>query len=142
MKYLIPLAATVLLTGCGDDTASPDNHAAMSPSTTTTTSQSTTAHNPDNSATNKRDDGTTTTPIDQGKSETDLKATTAIRKAIMDDKAMSINAQNVKIITVNGTVTLRGPVDSLGEKDRIAELAKSAVGTNNVDNQLEVKKAN
>jgi osmotically-inducible protein OsmY len=130
----------MLLAGCGDDNASPNNQVATAPSTNTDTSQSTTqVHNADNSAKNKRDDGTTVTPVDQGKSETDLKATTAIRKAIIADKAMSVDAQNVKIVTVNGTVTLRGPVDSLGEKDRIAELAKTAVGDNNVDNQLEVK---
>jgi osmotically-inducible protein OsmY len=45
----------------------------------------------------------------------------------------------VKIITANGTVTLRGPVNNDEEKTKIAELAQSAAGNAKIDNQLEVK---
>jgi osmotically-inducible protein OsmY len=48
----------------------------------------------------------------------------------------------VKIITANGTVTLRGPVNNDGEKTKIAELAQSAAGSAKIDNQLEVKTSN
>jgi osmotically-inducible protein OsmY len=48
-------------------------------------------------------------------------------------------AHNVKIVTANGNVTLRGPVNSEAEKVAIARKAKAIAGAGNVDNQLEVK---
>ena len=51
---------------------------------------------------------------------------------------MSVNAQNVKIITQAGQLTLRGPVKTAAEKTRIEEIARAVAGENNVDNQLEV----
>ena len=50
-----------------------------------------------------------------------------------------MTAKNVKIITENGVVTLRGPVKSEAEKTKIAELAKAAAGQAKLENQLEVK---
>ena len=52
---------------------------------------------------------------------------------------MSINARNVKIITQNGHVTLRGPVNTAEEKRVIGEIANRIARSENVDNQLEVK---
>ena len=49
-----------------------------------------------------------------------------------------MNAKNVKIVTMNGHVTLRGPVNSVDEKTRIAEIANRIAQSGNVDNQLEV----
>jgi len=51
---------------------------------------------------------------------------------------MSTTAKNVKIITLNGHVTLRGPVNTADEKNRIAEIANRIASAGNVDNQLEV----
>jgi len=51
---------------------------------------------------------------------------------------MSMNARNVKIITLDGRVTLRGPVDSDEEKRLIGEIANRIARSENVDNQLEV----
>ena len=50
-----------------------------------------------------------------------------------------MTAKNVKVITENGVVTLRGPVKSEAEKARIAELAKATAGQAKIENQLEVK---
>jgi len=55
------------------------------------------------------------------------------------DKSLSTTAKNVKIITVNGVVTLRGPVNSPQEKETIEATAQHIAGTNTVDNQLEIK---
>ena len=52
---------------------------------------------------------------------------------------MSVNAQNVKIITKDGQVTLRGPVKTAEEKRLIGEIAERIARAENVDNQLEVK---
>jgi len=54
------------------------------------------------------------------------------------DKSLSTTAKNVKIITINGVVTLRGPVKSPQEKGSIEATAQRLAGTTNVDNQLEI----
>jgi len=61
-----------------------------------------------------------------------------IRKDILAQKDMSVNAHNVKVITNAGKVTLRGPVNTAEEKHRIGEIADRNAGADNVDNQLEV----
>ena len=60
-----------------------------------------------------------------------------IRKRIVDTK-LSVNAHNVKIITQDGKVTLRGPVTTEEEKQQIEQIARDVAGANNVDSQLEV----
>jgi sporulation protein YlmC with PRC-barrel domain len=98
--------------------------------------------NADNTARNVRDrSGDTLTPLDQGNSRTDLNTTAQIRKSILSIDNLSINAKNVKIITVNGQVTLRGVVNSEDEKHQIADAAAKIAASGNVDNQLEVKAA-
>ena len=95
--------------------------------------------NPDNTNINKRDrNEETLTPLDQSNTESDTKITQAIRKSIVKND-FSIDAKNIKIITQNGEVTLRGPVNDKGEREKIAALAKSVPGTKAVNNQLEVK---
>ena len=93
----------------------------------------------DNSGKNVRDrQDNARTPGDQSNSKSDIAITQEVRKAVVADKALSTNAHNVKIITKNGVVTLRGPVKSPEEKDTIAAMAKQVAGVKNVDNQLEI----
>lgn len=95
---------------------------------------------PDNTARNLRDrDNRTVTPLNQGNSQADIDTTAQIRKDIIADNDMSINAKNVKIITMDGHVTLRGPVDSAEEKRQIGDIANRIAQAVNVDNQLEVQ---
>jgi hyperosmotically inducible periplasmic protein len=94
----------------------------------------------DNTSKNQRDrSGETRTSGDQSNSSEDVKTTATIRRAIVKDHSLSATAKNVKIITADGTVTLRGPVRNEAEKTKIAELAQSAAGNAKIDNQLEVK---
>jgi len=94
---------------------------------------------PDNSGRNVRDrDDQTKTPGDQSENEADRTITQNIRQAITADDSLSTNAKNVKIITNDGTVTLRGPVKSEKEKTDIEAKAKQVAGVKRVDNQLEV----
>jgi hyperosmotically inducible periplasmic protein len=96
--------------------------------------------NADNTERNVRDRGDKTlTPTDQGGSAADRDVTAAIRKAIVDNDTLSTNAQNVKIVTVAGVVTLRGPVETSAEKATIAATAEKTTGVKRVDNQLEIK---
>lgn len=93
----------------------------------------------DNTDRNERDrESNALTPGDQGEGEADRKMTQDIRQSIMQQDALSMNARNVKVITRDGVVTLRGPVDSAEEKARIADLARNTSGVKRVDNQLEV----
>ena len=95
----------------------------------------------DNTGRNARDaDGNTLTPLDQGESEADRTITQQIRKAVVDHDQLSTNAKNVKIITQNGVVTLRGPVKSPEEKAAIASVAQKTGGVKRVDNQLEIER--
>ena len=95
---------------------------------------------PDNTARNVRDrNNRTLTPLDQGNSQADVDTTAQIRKEIIAGKNMSVNAQNVKIITNNGRVTLRGPVNTAEEKRLIGEIADRIARDGIVDNQLEVQ---
>lgn len=92
----------------------------------------------DDTGRNVRDrDNQTLTPSDQSNDPHDLKLTRDIRKALVADDTLSTTAKNIKIITVHGKVTLRGPVDTVKEKAKIGKkAAKLAKGL--VDNQLEV----
>ena len=97
----------------------------------------------DNTAINERDrSGESQTSGDQSNSSADLKITQAIRQALMKDSELSTTAKNVKIITDNAQVTLRGPVKDAQEKAKIDQLAKSAAGGAKIDDQLEVKGSN
>ena len=91
---------------------------------------------PDNTKTNKDQRGPT---ADQQKmNPADRETTQKIRKALEADKSLSTYAHNVKIITQNGKVTLRGPVRSDSEKSDVEAKAAGVVGSENVTSQLEV----
>jgi hyperosmotically inducible protein len=92
----------------------------------------------DNTGVNDRDEEPgALTPADQGEGDSDLEITQNIRKAVMDDDSLSFTAKNVKIITQDGKVTLRGPVKSAQERTAIGVAAKK-FAAGRVDNQLEV----
>ncbi len=77
---------------------------------------------------------------DQQKSDTsDRTITMKIRRSIIADKTLSTYAHNVKIITRNGMVTLKGPVDSDAEKQTIDSKAAEVVGQDKVTDKLTVK---
>jgi hyperosmotically inducible protein len=98
---------------------------------------------PDNTAINERDRSSDTqTSGDQSNSPADLKVTQAIRQALMKDSELSTTAKNIKVITNNGHVTLRGPVKTAQEKAKIHQLAKSAAAVAHIDDQLDVKGSN
>lgn len=78
------------------------------------------------------------TPVDQSNSADALQVTAAIRKAVVEDKSLSTSAHNVKIITNGNTVTLRGPVASTAEKNRIAALARQYAPGKDVLDQITV----
>ena len=97
---------------------------------------------PDNTVVNARDrSGETNTSGDQSNNPADLKMTQAIRRALMKDGELSMTAKNIKVITANGKVTLRGPVQTPQEKTKINQIAQSAAGGAQIVDQLEVKES-
>jgi len=94
----------------------------------------------DNTARNQRDrNAANPTAGDQAENPADRQITASIRRAVVADKSLSTNAHNVKIVTSNGMVTLRGPVKSDQEKAAIEAKAKQVAGVQSVNNQLEVE---
>jgi hypothetical protein len=95
----------------------------------------------DNTARNKRDrNDATLTPGDQGNTKEDIEVTRQIRRALVKDKSLSTTAKNVKIITKEGKVTLRGPVKTEAEKLAIVAKAKEvATSAHPVTDEIEVK---
>ena len=118
--------------GSGSSNPSPNN-AAASPAVR--------SPDADNSAVNQRDRSSgALTPMDQGTSQADRTMTMQIRQAVMRDKTLSFTAKNVKIITINGKVTLRGAVKTEAERAAIEKAASNVAGGAQVDSQLEVSK--
>lgn len=91
---------------------------------------------PDNSARNREHD---TTADQQKDNRTDREITQQIRRSIVSDKSLSSYGHNVKVITQNGAVTLKGPVHSEEEKQAIAAKAEQVAGQDKVTNELTVK---
>lgn len=104
------------------------------------TPQACAAADADSTERNVRDrGGNTPTPMDQGGSKADIAITQEIRKAVVAKDDFSTNAKNVKIITVDGVVTLRGPVKTSNEKTTIANIAQQTAGVKRVDDQIEIE---
>ena len=95
----------------------------------------------DNTGVNKRDRNPQEATADQQKanvSDRDLSA--KIRKSIVGDKSLSTYAHNVKVISQNGTVTLKGPVRSEEEVKSIVSKATDITGdAAKVVNELSVE---
>jgi hyperosmotically inducible periplasmic protein len=96
--------------------------------------------NADNTARNARDrDGRSLTPLDQSEAESDVQITRRVRQQLTTDDKLTFTAKNVKIITINGRVTLRGPVKHQFEKEIIQRKAELIAGNGKVENLLEVE---
>jgi hyperosmotically inducible protein len=94
---------------------------------------------PDNTRANQADRGTSNPTADQQKqNRSDRETTRQIRKALTRDKSLSTYAHNVKVISQNGTVTLRGPVRSEDEKTTVEAKAAEVAGASNVKSELTV----
>jgi hyperosmotically inducible periplasmic protein len=97
----------------------------------------------DNTKVNERDRNKNEPTADQQKeNRSDRDITQQIRQAIMKDKSLSTYAHNVKIITQNGQVTLKGPVRSEDEKKTVEAKATQVAGENKVTNELAIKPKN
>lgn len=121
-----------LLLGAGGVTianAGPYNSSDSSPSATA----------PDNTGVNVRDNSPNAVTADhQSNDKSDVDLARAVRHAVENDGSLSTNAKNVKVMAANGTVVLRGPVNSAAEKSEIVRTAKSVPGVQRVKDRLEI----
>ena len=100
--------------------------------------QSSPAVAPDNAKSNKAYNSNVTTADSQPNNATDLDLTKRIRQSVINDKSLSTYAHNVKIVTVNGSVTLQGVVRSEDEKGAVEKKATDIAGQSKVTNDLKV----
>lgn len=97
------------------------------------------SHPADNTGINARDRSENArTPLDQGKDERAMHITTQIRKRVMADGDLSFTAKNIKIISGDGLVTLKGPVSSDDEHRQILAIAQRVVGDWRIEDQIDV----
>jgi hyperosmotically inducible periplasmic protein len=130
MKKALLLLPTALLVLGGYACNSQPGEKTQTPAATTA---------PDNTERNVQDrSGATLTPGDQSERKADLDLTQRVRQAVVADESLSTNAHNIKIITSNGVVTLRGPVNSAQEKASIDAKVQQIAGATKVNNQLEI----
>ena len=131
MKRTVFILMAIAAVGCkgqGTEAAEYDN-----PNTST-------AKAADNTGKNERDQDmkNTRTPEDQG-GEGDRAITQLVRQSVVKEYGATTAAGNVKIVTVDGVVTLRGPVNTESERSAIGTIAQRVAGVARVDNQLEVE---
>jgi osmotically-inducible protein OsmY len=127
IRFLLIVLLAVVVTGCGGATDTTSGNAAA-------------AQDADNTARNETDNSEAAkTPFDQSEDPAALEISANIRKAVLADDSLSLNAHNVKIITNAGVVTLRGPVKSAAEKTAIEMKAKQVAGVTQVENLLEIE---
>ena len=101
------------------------------------------AQETDNTKMNQRDRAKHAITADQQKmNAADTELARKVRKSVVDDKSLSTYAHNIKIVARDGTVTLRGPVRDLAEKDSVAKKATAIAGVKNVTNDLEIAPTN
>jgi len=139
MTYITRIAfagivGSLALAACGNsDARTPAADAA------TTADRSAPMGNQTTNADRSMTQGNQTTATDQSNSSEHIDITARIRRAVMDDDALSTGAKNSTIVTDGaGTVTLRGNVRTQAEKDAIAAKAVAVVGSGRVVNQLVV----
>lgn len=132
------VAALALSAACNRD----DANAGAPGSNTNTNSGGTRREQTPPARTNESTKTPDQRPLDQSNNQSnavDMRITQDIHKALTDTSDLSVNAKNIKVACMNGTVTLTGGVDSTTERDRVEAIATGIAGVTRVDNQIEVK---
>ena len=118
MRYLILSLALSLTCACARE---PEGQVHASPSTTKSPPGQTTA-------------------MDQSNDPADIELAQRVRKALVDDEALSVAAKNITAVAKAGHVTLRGTVANADEESRIKTLVKGVAGVTDIVDEIDVKK--
>ena len=144
LSTIAALSAILVSTGCRQEesrTADANTSKSYLPAITNRMAMPTRTNRLDNTRINVRDRAESTlTTGDLGETEADRDITQQIRTGLTSDDKLSATAKNVKIITRNRNVTLRGAVGSEDEKTTITTMAKNVAGEGHVTDELEVTK--
>jgi hyperosmotically inducible periplasmic protein len=136
------MTVIIALTGCKPSSENSGGAGSDQGSGSSKGQEASTPVAPDNTGRNTRDrSDTALTPGDQGQSESDLMITRRIRRALTSNDQLSTDAKNIKVLTTNGRVTLRGPVKNQQDLETIRSILQQA-GVTAIDNQLEIKETN
>lgn len=142
MKPLYFVALALVLLGCNQPTTAPpvDGKAVSKPAVGAgeTATVPPVVDSSTNKADENRSDSHPLSPTDQGNSQRDLAITAEIRQRILRNKQVSSSGRNAGVITVDGHVTLRGPVASDAEHKMIVQIAGDVAGVDKVTDKLEV----
>jgi len=93
----------------------------------------------DNTKVNTRDRAAGAVTADQqSNNSTDRDLAKRIRQSLVADKGLSSYAHNVKVVSLHGQVTLKGPVRSEQEKASVEAKAVEVAGAGHVVNQLSI----
>ncbi|HTL59974.1 MAG TPA: BON domain-containing protein [Candidatus Limnocylindrales bacterium] len=139
LKWVTCVGVVGLLAGC-NPTSESSGGAGSNQASGSNSGQGASA--PDNTGRNVRDrSDSTVTPGDQGPSDADRDITRRIRRALNRNDQLSADAKNIKVIAINGKVTLRGPVKNRQELETIQSIVQQA-GVSSFDNQLEIEATN
>ncbi len=93
---------------------------------------------PDNTRSNRDLSNRDHSADKQSNARSDVDLTARIRRSVMDDKSLSTDGHNDKIVADNGSVTLSGVVPSDAEKMKIEKKAASVAGKDRVTNNIRV----
>jgi len=93
---------------------------------------------PDNTRSNRDLSNREHSADKQSNAQSDVDLSARIRRSVMDDKSLSTDGHNVKIVADNGSVTLSGVVPSDAEKMKIEKKAASVAGKDRVTNNIRV----
>jgi hyperosmotically inducible protein len=128
------LAAVLVVPACVFSAYALAQNATANNSTTT---QSTAAA--DNTKSNRLEPSNRVATADSQKNDAlDIDLSKRIRQSVVADKKLSTYGHNVKIVSVNGTVTLNGVVSSADEKMLIGKKAVAIAGADHVVDQMKV----
>ena len=137
-KIVLLLSALLLVAACKSGTTSEQAADTESTAPSASNSKETAPHS---TAVNASPRGKAVTAQSQAAgSKADVNTTRRIRRALVADRSLSKSGKNVQVVTVNGTVTLKGPVKSDREKMVIQEKAQRIAGASKVDNELNVRR--
>jgi hyperosmotically inducible periplasmic protein len=93
---------------------------------------------PDNTRSNRDPSNRAHSADKQSNAQSDVDLTARIRRSVMDDKSLSTDGHNVKVVAENGSVILSGVVPSNAEKMEIERKAASVAGKDRVTNNIRV----
>jgi osmotically-inducible protein OsmY len=138
-SFVLLAAMAVGTLGCDTPDAPADRHDAGHPDEAGQANEQGRAYKADGATPSTSTTGEVSkTPMDQSQDSNDVKISGEIRQQVLAHESLGTNADNAKIITEQGVVTLEGQVDSAAESQTLEQIARGVAGVTRVENRLQV----